>query len=221
VRYIVRKKLPKPTADKLKVKTGELVHALKAGDNPPIDATYKISGVKKVLRDQMFESCCCFCETRTEAGNFGQVEHYRPKAIPAFRPLAYTWSNLLWACGRCNGLKSDLWNDAAPLLNPCLKKDNPPQHLSWNEHVVLANTPRGEYTVALLDMNCADGKRSLQSLEERRDWLGAVRLAWTTAADMSSSQHAVARTLLGKWLGAGGPFRGMLAGNGLTLAAIP
>ena len=56
-----------------------LTVALKRGDDPPIAGSYKSRGIQKVLRDTMFEGLCCFCECETELGNYGQVEHYRPK----------------------------------------------------------------------------------------------------------------------------------------------
>lgn len=53
---------------------------------------------------------CCFCERKIESGD---VEHFRPKAgfrqarhdrleRPGYYWLAYEWSNLYLACGKCN-----------------------------------------------------------------------------------------------------------------------
>lgn len=57
---------------------------------------------------------CCYCERQIPRG-FNDVEHYRPKSSADRRPgsadghgywwLAFTWSNLLFACPACNRSK--------------------------------------------------------------------------------------------------------------------
>ncbi|HEX5753211.1 MAG TPA: hypothetical protein VFZ09_43830 [Archangium sp.] len=44
---------------------------------------------------------CMFCE---DNGAY-QIEHFRPKAL--YPKLVYAWANYLFACGQCNGPKSD------------------------------------------------------------------------------------------------------------------
>jgi hypothetical protein len=48
---------------------------------------------------------CAFCETPTSAAYYGDVEHFRPKAI--YWWLAYCYDNYLYSCRVCNGKKSD------------------------------------------------------------------------------------------------------------------
>ncbi|MFC7737586.1 hypothetical protein ACFQX4_17480 [Roseomonas sp. GCM10028921] len=58
---------------------------------------------------------CAFCETPTTAVYYGDVEHFRPKAI--YWWLAYCYENYLFSCRVCNGKKSDqhiLANARAP-----------------------------------------------------------------------------------------------------------
>lgn len=69
---------------------------------------------------------CCFCESKITHVDYGDVEHFRPKAgfvqkdvDPLERPgyywLAYDWSNLFLSCALCNQLhKKNLF----PLLDP-------------------------------------------------------------------------------------------------------
>jgi len=52
---------------------------------------------------------CCYCEWNVTPGAYGDVEHFRPKgkvaeddAHPGYYWLAYEWSNLLFACQKCN-----------------------------------------------------------------------------------------------------------------------
>lgn len=74
---------------------------------------------------------CCYCE-RKILDDYNDVEHYRPKARADRRPgcverhgywwLAYTWSNLMFACPTCNrSEKNDqfpLGGDSVPLVDP-------------------------------------------------------------------------------------------------------
>lgn len=156
----------------------------------------------------MFEGLCCFCECETEVGNYGQVEHYRPKARAEFKRLAYTWENLLWSCGRCNGPKGDAWDHAAPLLDPTI--DDPATHLDWTDAKLLGRTARGAYTIDLLDLN---GVRNLRRYEARRDHLVAARLALDVATNGDDDQRARARDVLVALCRA---YRGMLSANGIT-----
>lgn len=69
---------------------------------------YKLVGAA-LWRAQHYK--CCYCEYKIPK-NFNDVEHYRPKARADRRPgspethgywwLAFTWSNLLYACPECN-----------------------------------------------------------------------------------------------------------------------
>lgn len=69
---------------------------------------------------------CAFCEWKITPGEYGDVEHFRPKGgvqqargapleYPGYYWLAYDWDNLLLACSKCNSRhKGKLF----PLLNP-------------------------------------------------------------------------------------------------------
>jgi uncharacterized protein (TIGR02646 family) len=217
MRRVVRRPLPKATIRSLARATAILQAAQAQGRDVAISAAYKTRTIRRVLRDEMFDACCCFCDASTEVAGFGEVEHYRPKALARFRMLAYEWTNLLWACRRCNGLKADRWEDATPLLDPCA--DDPEEHLTWSDAVLVATTSRGEYTLALLDLNGLH-PGNLRRYEDRRDILEAVRLAWPVAAE-GSLQAGKARALLRALLGPRRPYRGMLASLGMTLDAIP
>jgi uncharacterized protein (TIGR02646 family) len=57
----------------------------------------------------LFHNKCAYCETRVRVSDWGDVEHYRPKAKveedpqhPGYYWLAYDVTNLLPCCKRCN-----------------------------------------------------------------------------------------------------------------------
>jgi len=122
---------------------------------------YKHDQVSDALHD-LFHSKCAYCEVKTEASDWGNIEHYRPKS--RFPELAFDWDNLLWACSRCNsGCKGDEFpeaSDGGPVLNPC--DDEPTEHLVFDLDPVaeLANvygeTTRGQTTVEVLQLNRPD-----------------------------------------------------------------
>ncbi|EYF05111.1 hypothetical protein [Chondromyces apiculatus] len=88
-------------------------------------ALYRHRTVKEALH-AAHHGKCCYCESKVDHVAPGDVEHYRPKAAvqqlrrapleqPGYHWLAYTWSNLLFACVVCNGThKRNLF----PLLDP-------------------------------------------------------------------------------------------------------
>jgi hypothetical protein len=79
------------------------------------------SDLKQFLLRRHFRGKCAYCESRVTTTDFGDAEHYRPKAgvtqrhggkmktveyggkaHPGYYWLAYDWRNLLPACGQCN-----------------------------------------------------------------------------------------------------------------------
>lgn len=73
-------------------------------------SVYGEASVKKQLKKDQKEKCA-YCETAL-CGDYGAVEHYRPKTQwkeldgttgLGYYWLAYEWDNLLCSCDRCNG----------------------------------------------------------------------------------------------------------------------
>lgn len=73
--------------------------------------------LKDWLMENVFEKKCAYCETKIEAGFYGDAEHYRPKGAvtvrvagkivpvgghPGYYWLAYHWKNLVPSCEKCN-----------------------------------------------------------------------------------------------------------------------
>src|SRR5206468_3497187 len=73
---------------------------------------YGHKSVKDALREAQHGKCA-FCESKVDHTAHGDVEHFRPKAgyrqsvgapleSPGYYWLAYEWSNLFFACPKCN-----------------------------------------------------------------------------------------------------------------------
>ncbi|MGO8676385.1 MAG: retron system putative HNH endonuclease [Limisphaerales bacterium] len=111
---------------------------------------------------RMFHGKCAYCESSITHFDYGHIEHFKPKAIPAYFELAVEWNNLLLACGRCNGTENKGIKflgpaEGGPLVNPA--EENPADHLRFDFDLgtrlanVLGSTERGETTWKTLGLN--------------------------------------------------------------------
>jgi len=123
---------------------------------------YNHNQVKQALID-MFNGKCAYCESKITHIDYGHIEHFKPKH--KFKDLCFEWSNLLLACGVCNGAehKGEKFPDdqeGGPIINPC--EDDPGEHFifSYDFHARLATvvdkTVRGKVTKDLLGLNRND-----------------------------------------------------------------
>ncbi|MBU3025907.1 hypothetical protein [Zobellia galactanivorans] len=91
--------------------------------------SYYASNIIKSKLSQIYNNKCAFCENDTTAGASLQVEHYRPKAKvtedvnhPGYYWLGYEWSNLLYACSKCNRSKANFFpikSTGTRITSPC------------------------------------------------------------------------------------------------------
>lgn len=95
--------------------TAELCRQADAGERPTFDRScrdvYGHGEVKLALRAAQHDKCC-FCESKLGHAQFGDVEHFRPKAEARQSPdvpvamgyywLAHVWENLYLSCEICN-----------------------------------------------------------------------------------------------------------------------
>lgn len=79
-------------------------------------SNYYASSTIKAKLSIIYNNKCAFCENDTTAGASLQVEHFRPKAYvaddenhPGYYWLGYEWSNLLYACSKCNRSKGNFF----------------------------------------------------------------------------------------------------------------
>ncbi len=146
-------------------KASEEINSLQSkADNGEADLSFNSTiYADKTVKDQLKadqNNKCAFCE-RLRNGDFGDVEHYRPKGAytdskgqahaPAYYWLAYEWNNLMLSCSECNRTHKktafplldesardiagrDISNEQPLLINPYI--DNPAEHLTFARHIV-------------------------------------------------------------------------------------
>lgn len=129
----------------------------------------------------MFHGKCAYCESRINHIDYGHIEHFKPKSLPEYYELAVDWSNLLLACGRCNGpenkgVKFPGSAEGGPLVSPT--EDDPAIHFRFDFDTgtklanVLDHSKRGKTTLNVLGLN----RREL--LHHRSDF---VKKLWAIA----------------------------------------
>ena len=139
--------------------TRELLAARSKKQKKRISNRYRHPEVKSALVD-LFDGKCAYCESKITHIEYGHIEHYRPKST--FPEKTFEWSNLLLACGVCNGTAHKGGNfpgedEDGPILNPC--EDEPDEHLEFRFDPVAGlasvyeTTPRGKTTRDLLGLN--------------------------------------------------------------------
>lgn len=124
------------------------------------DRIYKNSDVKQQLRNDQNQKCA-YCE-RFFNGDYGAIEHYRPKRkykvskntpmYDGYYWLAYRWINLLFSCSECNTSykgtlfplcdesKRDIVNHNISRENPLIinpYEGDPALMLGWHREYVL------------------------------------------------------------------------------------
>jgi hypothetical protein len=152
-------------------------------------AIYGGESVKKALLRAQFDKCA-FCESQVTAVSYGDVEHLRPKAgfkqnaddslgRPGYYWLAYTWTNLYFACQICNQrFKRNLF----PLANP-ERRARYHRHRVSRERPLLVDPGKkdpadflvfdGEYARPV--DGCLDGTTTIEVLGLNREELAARR----------------------------------------------
>lgn len=124
---------------------------------------------RKVARDLglMQHRRCCYCEVFVHQ-EYNDVEHYRPCSL--YWWLAWDWSNLLFACSRCNRKHKNDSFELAPGSRRLIPEELPPglevpllldptevdprEHIRYvcvkGKWVPTGRTPAGTHTIRLL-----------------------------------------------------------------------
>ncbi len=172
---------------------------------------YRHPAIKAALVS-LFHGKCAYCESHITHVDYGHIEHYRPKSGPQGRPnLSFEWTNLLLACGICNGgeYKSDRFPEAAhggPIVNPC--EDDPSGHFEFRFDAklglasVYGISERGRTTEKLLGLNRLELRRyrsqqikKLAVLKRLSQSDPEARQLMEEAVQPASEYSAFARTL--------------------------
>lgn len=117
---------------------------------------------RECLRNEFVYTCVYCLATEREVGpadDFGnfEIEHFKPKGDRRFARLRCFYPNLLWACGKCNGVKGDRWPVAAEIalgmyfVDPCAEALG--KHLEITGETVTALTLAGEYMIDEIALN--------------------------------------------------------------------
>lgn len=137
-----------------------------ASNNKP--SPWNTDPVKTALAEECHRKCM-YCEAMPADSSYLAVEHIKPKS--RFPDLVLEWSNLGWACTRCNTHKGDYWseNPALTLLNPY--SEDPANHLTHAGPMVLTKdgSSRGANTIRQCRLNRPDlivsKARQIEALE--------------------------------------------------------
>ena len=152
------------------------------------------------VKEQMMEDQhrkCAYCE-QYKNGDFGCVEHYRPKGgydlgtgtplqQPGYYWLAYDWKNLLFSCSECN---TSYKRNHFPLVNENAR-DIEHRDITNEEPAIInpVTTDPGdhiEFSAFIIRPKMVDGQESIQGkttigvfrLNDRKDLKERRRNAW-------------------------------------------
>lgn len=144
----------------------------------PKDGIYNDPRVKQQVRADQHDKCC-YCEWKP-SDNYGDVEHYRPKAgvqqtrgdtleKPGYYWLAHEWCNLYFACIYCNQkYKGNLFPlryvaararshaDMISLEQPWLldpATEDPTPHLTFVKDAIQPLTDQGRHTITICGLD--------------------------------------------------------------------
>ncbi|MBF0290151.1 MAG: HNH endonuclease [SAR324 cluster bacterium] len=94
---------------------------------------------------------CMYCESQVTHTYYGDVEHIKPKS--KYPDLEFKWSNLGYVCAKCNGAKSDNFEEDTPYVNPY--DDEPSDHIvsSGTMMIPKQGSERGEITILDIGLN--------------------------------------------------------------------
>ncbi|EPE2280236.1 HNH endonuclease [Vibrio cholerae] len=81
------------------------------------NGNYKHHLNKEALKKANFDKCM-YCESKISHIDFAHVEHFKPKAKDKYPELEFEWTNLGYACPKCNNNKSDKFHEDFPYIDP-------------------------------------------------------------------------------------------------------
>lgn len=81
------------------------------------NGNYKHPLNKEALKNASSDKCM-YCESKISHIDFAHVEHYKPKAADKYPDLEFEWTNLGYACPKCNNNKSDKFHADFPYIDP-------------------------------------------------------------------------------------------------------
>lgn len=121
----------------------------------------------KLALHQSTNGKCMYCESCITHIDFAHVEHIKPKAIGKYPELEFEWTNLGYACPKCNNAKSDKYDEATPYIDPY--SEEPSAFIFFFGAFIYPKkgSERGELTILDLELNRSDlvARRNLKTNE--------------------------------------------------------
>ena len=163
------------------------IEALPPGERPKAtrerltfqDRAWRNDQVKAALQS-MTDDLCSYCESEgSDVAFYGQMDHFRPKSL--FPTLAYSWTNLFWACQVCNTSKGAYWpeNPEDSLVDPSVEDPEDVIEFDGPWAKPRRSVADAELTIDTLKLNRPGlvNKRETRLKEARllRDELGAIQ----------------------------------------------
>ena len=103
--------------------------------------------IKKL--EEMYQSCCCYCEAKLGDVSYPEIEHFKPKSKSEYKHLCYDYSNLHYCCRKCNLAKSSDYNES--MINP--SEDEPTNHMVYEKYIAKALNGRGQMMIDMIELN--------------------------------------------------------------------
>ena len=157
MRNLTRPATPPSLRDNASDWTDDLLAAIDSDEvTNTISGRYRQDDVRDALIE-MYNGCCCFCESHIGNATYERIEHRKPKAPDKFPEHAFDWDNLHLCCEICNTNKGSKWDHANPILDAVT--DVPIwDHLRYENDRALGLmyvgvTDRGETTIDHTDLN--------------------------------------------------------------------
>ena len=140
---------PKILSQKARAWTQKLLAAQTEKDRSNAQKKYRHRNIKDDLV-RMFRSKCAYCESKITHVDYGHIDHYRPKS--KFPDLTFEWSNLLLACGICNGTKyKGELKPFAKRLKKALEDGEASYKKTTGKHIYLFDIRKKEYHLKTCD----------------------------------------------------------------------
>lgn len=129
--------------------------------------SYKHKYNKGALKKANFDKCM-YCESKVTDIDFGQVEHFKPKAKDKYPELEFEWANLGFVCPVCNNTKNDKFDNNTPYIDPY--SDNPEEHFTFLGTIIRPKLgcERADLSIIDIDLN------RLELIESRKTRLELI-----------------------------------------------
>lgn len=144
------------------------------------NGNYKHPRNKQALKESSSDKCM-YCESKISHIDFAHVEHIKPKAENKYPDLEFEWSNLGYACPKCNNEKSDKFHDALPYVDPY--EDEPTSHFFAAGTLLLVKNGSERAEVTIKDIGLNRPELIEKRLDRMNDIQKSLNACFRTSSD--------------------------------------